>query len=801
MVKPSSYFCKYDLRDGFWSVPVERGSRRRLVMRHPGTGRLLQSARLPFGYLDSPRLFCSVTEAIAGELRKRAAGMGIHVLCFVDDFLVIGDTEELARLGGAMLEAILEEFGLEWAPHKQRGPTQCIEFLGLLICNVQGARCIALTESRQTKLRAMIDEWLLKRPREGSQLQVEPKELARLLGNLVFASQVIPGGRTYMQGMLSSFRGLEVDWRHGRVRPTRGSSGWQQMRVGDAFWRDLEWFDDHFENRNCVPMEQPVMGEAAITGTDASGWGAGQLAWIDGGREEVQLEFTEAEQRRPINWRELLGILRVVEFFGERLRGRLVLIETDNMAAKCAASKMASSAPDMQELIRRLLEAAGRYGIKLRFTHTPGVKLHRPDQTSRGDPVEEPRVRLIESEYRVLEERFGPFTEMLGAERAMAVRAVGAGGEARIFMHPTYTTVASALRLLGERMGRLDGAKASGIIIVPRDESAAWWPLTRHFSAVGGWGGGSPALDINRLGKWCPARCLRDTIVLAFPRGAGGVARPIWASRGESWGDGYVLEPTEQKAKALPLSTGAFVYSQGVRPGSHGVLYMVWKPFGPKAQGAVYMSEESDLQAVSGAQLTRSLVASGKRRGFAKEGGEVVYQLNLTRDAKVADRAFAPGGGCRPWQQGADLLWSVDHLVKEMAAEASDAASMSGTLEAKRVALRRFTFDYKRAEQEIARGLLRREQMASLGELTAVEGGDALSPARPALEGLRRSRRGQGELPLGETMRSPERMERRLRAEKRVGIVPPTEQMAALELGVALAPAAAEAALEELTAA
>ena len=42
-------------------------------MRHPGTGRLLQSARLPFGYLDSPRLFCSVTEAIASELRKRAA--------------------------------------------------------------------------------------------------------------------------------------------------------------------------------------------------------------------------------------------------------------------------------------------------------------------------------------------------------------------------------------------------------------------------------------------------------------------------------------------------------------------------------------------------------------------------------------------------------------------------------------------------------------------------------------------------------------------------------------------------------
>lgn len=295
--------------------------------------------------------------------------------------------------------------------------------------------------------------------------------------------------------------------------------------------------------------------------------------------------------------------------------------------------------------------------------------------------------------------------------------------------------------------------------------------------------------------------------MLAFPRGAGGVARPVWTPRAESWGEGYVLEPTEQKAKALPLPTGAFVYSAGVRPGSHGVLYMVWKAFDPKAEDVVYLSEESDLLVVHGAQLTRSLVASGKARGYAKEGGKVVYQLDLTRDAKVADRAFAPGVGCRPWQQSADLLWCVDHLVKEVASDAEAAAPVSGTLEAKRVARRRFTFDYRRAEQEIARGLLRREQMASEAAAApavptvADDGDDATSLARPALEGLRRSRRGQGEPSLNETMSSPDRMERRLRAERKAACEPPTEQMAALELSAALAPAAAEAAAAELRAA
>ena len=76
-LKPGSFMSKYDLRDFFWSIPVHPDSRRHLVMRHPGTGRLMWCSALPFGYLDSPRQACKVSEALAGEMRKRAAGKGI----------------------------------------------------------------------------------------------------------------------------------------------------------------------------------------------------------------------------------------------------------------------------------------------------------------------------------------------------------------------------------------------------------------------------------------------------------------------------------------------------------------------------------------------------------------------------------------------------------------------------------------------------------------------------------------------------------------------------------------------------
>ena len=257
------------------------------MMRHPATGRLMRCDRLPFGFIDSPRVFCSVTEAIAQVFRERTAGRGMHIWCYVDDYLLAGDSESLAREAGAIFEQILHEFGFVFAPHKQRGPCRCIEFLGLLIVNLDELCCIGLSEKRQMAMQELIQSWLERRPKSGH-YDAEPKDLARLLGLLVFASQVVPGGRVYMQGMLSQFQGLQVDWKRGVVKPTAGSH-WGAISITEAFWLDLEWWRDSLDSRNCTSLETPDLGEAAVTGTDASGWGSGQVAWIDGGKEESRL--------------------------------------------------------------------------------------------------------------------------------------------------------------------------------------------------------------------------------------------------------------------------------------------------------------------------------------------------------------------------------------------------------------------------------------------------------------------------------------------------------------------------------
>lgn len=672
IVKKSSFFAKYDIRDGFWHVPIAVESRKRLVVRHPGNGRLLWASRLPFGYVESPRLFCALTEAIIQRLRLKAAGKGIHFYVFVDDVLCVGDDEKLCKEGCAMIEAEFKERGIQWAPHKRRGPCQCIEFLGLMLSNMEPHRGITITRERMAKVMTELRHWQGLRPAHGD-LEVDPVDLARLLGRLVFSSQVVRGGRTYMQGMLASFQGLVVDWRRSKV--SKAGSAWSQMTVTNSFWRDIEWWIEHLEERCLTPFEEPSrLGEAVLSGTDASGWGTGQVIWLDGSREESFLRFTHAEKRRPINWRELLGIVRVAEMYGDRLRGKTLLVETDNMAANGATRKMASKAADMQEQIRRLYRLAETHGFTLRVTHTPGEKLDRPDQTSRGDSVEEPRVRLAPAVFQTAERRWGPFTGFLGAERELADPCVESEGRpsTRLWSHATVSTVGSALRMINARLAACRGGQnITALAVIPDDRRQPWKALTRHGLVVGRLAEGSESLEVNVLGRWRPGVARRASQILLFPRAAGAVTRRVrldhhLCGRGAGEETGYA-KLADGSGVQLPLLPGAFVYSLPASGHSRGCLSQIQPP------------NEAELLSDSGVVVARQAV------------------LVMSKSAKRASAlpVFDVMNGSVRYRPDPSEIFTVDHLVDELKTGAT---------------FSRYSFDFERANAEITSLHGRREE-------------------------------------------------------------------------------------------
>ena len=652
-VRPGSHFAKYDIRDGFWHCPVAPDSRKRLVVRHPGTGRLLWASRLPFGYLDSPRLFCGLTEALVGRLRQQVAGLDIQFYVFVDDILVVGGDEALTRRGMEVLEQEFAARGVQWAPHKRRGPCRCIEFLGLLLANTDEQRGITLTEKRLRGLEALIGEWMEREPEEG-ELAVDPTEIARVLGRLVFASQVVRGGRTQMQSMLSTFKGTRVDWRRGVVE-IDGVRG-QALRLRPAFWRDLRWWHEHLRYRAFSPFaDVPSPADLVVAGTDASDWGTGQVIWRDGGREESRLRFLHAERRRPINWRELLGIWRSVRLLGSRLRGKRVLIESDNMAAVRSVQKGASKAEDMQELVRRILRCAEEHDFHLVVTHTPGEKLDRPDQTSRGDPVEEPRVRLSEDPWSQVVGLYGSFSGLIGAEREHEVaRSSREGGGSRLWLHPTFNTVGTALRRVGERLEGGGGTTVSALALVPDDDGPQWNSMIRHGLVVGRLREGSTWLEENRLGRWHPCLSRRPMRFVLFPRAAGATPRRVSMSHRESLtprsdfsgqsvaGAGYTLCADGQSVTLDPLP-GSFVYSMPSQGQSFGVLYRVSE----RPRSARVPSRATIVAQEVCRSSAKHATALARRRG----SGFVACDVSRSD---------------QEWRPNPRELWTVDHLVEEV---------------------------------------------------------------------------------------------------------------------------------------
>ena len=718
VIKPDSHFAKFDLRDGFWSVPVAQGSRHHLMVRHPATGRLLRCTSLPFGFAKSPQHFCKVTEAVAHRFRQRlaAAGIeGIHIFVFVDDYLVVGDTREQTQLGMRLFTELLEELGLPFAPHKTRGPTRVIEFLGFLLCNVDGMRCISLTAGRQARMIALIEEWQSKEPAEGEpRALADPRELASVLGQLVFASSVIPNSRVYMQAMLRQFAGLEIDWARGLVRSVH--SAWSQVPLADGFWRDLHWWRSALMGPNCLPFARPTVGEVAIVGTDASDLACGELVWLDGGREEAVLLFTHAERRRPINFRELRGTLRALELWGSRLRGRLVLIETDNTFGHEATQKMRCKTEDGQELVRRIHSLAQQHGFFIRSVHTPGVMLIRPDQTSRGAAPEEPRVRLARSEFSALERRFGPFDEFLGAERELASPPVPLRGFRRLWAHPSFDTVGSTLRTICERMITDSARCPRGVVVVPFAPEAAWWRLTRHFACVGRWGEGSMAMEAAVAGEWLPSLSRRPTLLLAFPR-AGSMLIPL--------ADAVMLGTEASRCSLYSRAdidrlAGAWVNTDSALPA--GTLL-----YSPRRLTAAEVASEQH-----GAAGTLYLTLES----FDGNGRPVCAELRRLHGSNrhhfSYDRgSFARGGV--PWAPEPTALWIVNHLGGRLVSQPGTSMRDRDTS--------RYIFDFDRAEADIVRlrPALSAAHAAGVGEVLIEEGTlaedlAALSPGGTAAE-------------------------------------------------------------------
>ncbi|KAL0181298.1 hypothetical protein M9458_023704, partial [Cirrhinus mrigala] len=267
-IRSEDWFVTIDLKDVYFHVSILPQHRK--FLRFAFRGEASQYRVLPFGLVLSPRTFTKCVDAALVPLRLQ----GICILNYIDDWLILAESESLAAWHRDVVLAHMKTLGLRLNAKKiVLSPLQRTTYLGVVwdSTTMQARLSPAWIESILTAVTRVKEGWSL-----------TVKQFQQLLGLMAAASNVIPFGLLYM--------------------------------------RPLQWW---IKTKGFSPRGNPLcmikVTHVEETLVPKSGPGAGSSLRIP----------------RPswhINCLEMLAVFQALKYFLPDLRDRRVLVRTNNTA-------------------------------------------------------------------------------------------------------------------------------------------------------------------------------------------------------------------------------------------------------------------------------------------------------------------------------------------------------------------------------------------------------------------------------------------------------------------------------------
>ena len=354
LLKKDDYLVKIDLKDANFTVPIWVNHQKFLRFLWKET--LYEFACLPFGLASAPRVFTKIMKPVIGLLRQ----LGIRIIVYLDDMLIMAQTQEMAKCHATTTINLLESLG--FTVNYQKSvliPSTTIEFLGFLVDSK--TLTLSLPKEKIKKAKKACQS-ILDNPLPSIQ------QLSQLLGYLTSTIQAVFPAPIH-------FRYLQID-KNKALSTCQDYSA--TLRLSQHAKKELIWWRDNLEAWNGKAL---VSGEPdLIIETDASrkGWGASCMGQTTGGRWSLQ------EQHLHINCLELLaGAFALKAFTKDKAQMRVRLL-MDNTSAAHYINKMGGTRSlILASLAKNLWEWCLERQIVLEAQHIPGILNIEADRESR----------------------------------------------------------------------------------------------------------------------------------------------------------------------------------------------------------------------------------------------------------------------------------------------------------------------------------------------------------------------------------------------------------------------------------
>lgn len=313
LMHKNCYMASIDIADAYYTVPIHANYQKFLKFRWGGN--LYQYTALPNGYSDAPRVFTKLLKPVFAQLRR----LGHTVVGYIDDIYIQSDTEQgcVAAISDAM--NILQNCGFLIHEHKScLTPKTNATYLGFDLDST--TMTIKVTPEKKLKYVASCT----------SLLQSDTcslRTLAKVIGQLI---STFPGVRYgplhYRQTEKVKIQGLKH----------HDDNFEAIINLPHSVKEELSWWIENLGSaENYIHtghMDVELMSDSTL-----DNWGAKLGNMSTGGAFSAE---EKAWAGNNINACEMLAVFLALQTFIQELRGKKVLIRSDNMTAVTYIAKM-----------------------------------------------------------------------------------------------------------------------------------------------------------------------------------------------------------------------------------------------------------------------------------------------------------------------------------------------------------------------------------------------------------------------------------------------------------------------------
>ena len=341
--KPEQYAVCFDLAISFFQISIAKISG---LFGFVCEGKYYTYEVLPMGWSLSVFILQSLLEAL---LEATCEGTPVSSLGYVDnvwfhgDLLIVTETAlKFQKLCKDLFITLNKE--LLNAPHKIG------KFIGVEY-DLDGHR-VRITPKSLAKLKESVSRTKSQRATYGTWME--------LFGKLFWAQRVLHHQMWEFYHPIKWYRRKAAMFEAKKIKSTDEVSIWPSAEGALKNWvsmaTDNEWRE----------LDREKRAPGALLFTDASLLGAGAILLIDGQIITFSCQWSDEEKKMHITLLEARAVLRAVQFFGDVLRGKSLVLFVDNTTVKAVEKKGRSNSFELNTEMSHLHQVLDRFEVVIK---------------------------------------------------------------------------------------------------------------------------------------------------------------------------------------------------------------------------------------------------------------------------------------------------------------------------------------------------------------------------------------------------------------------------------------------------